>query len=295
MVKKRLMGVVVVRGAVDGPGLAVQSLDFRRYLPIGRPEILVEALDRWGVDEISVVDITASREGRLNLDLIRTLSRTCQVPLTYAGGIRSAEDMTAIVQAGADKVMIASAFHRSPAIVGEGATLLGNQCIVVCLDVVRVEDGSLRVFDHLAGRATDDDALAAARAIEEAGAGELFLQFVHRDGSKRGYDLEAARAVAAVITIPLTLAGGVGAVAHLAEGLDVPRVSAVAAANFLSFSEHSVTTAKRLLASRFGKVLRMDTYFDYTDAPFTEEGRVGKRDDAVLRELLFEFHPQEVI
>lgn len=290
MLKKRLMGVVVVRS-----GIAVQSFDFGRYLPIGRPEILVEALDSWGVDEISVIDISATRRGGPNVDLVRLLSRSCQVPLTYGGGIRTAADMATIVQAGADKVMVNQAFRRDTEIVPEGAQVLGSQCIVVSLDVTRREDGSLAVYDYLAGKATDEDPARLAVRIEAAGAGELFLTFVDRDGSKRGYDLDAARVICAAVKIPVTLCGGVGHPSHFAAGLEVDRVSAVAAANFLSFTEHSVTTTKAVLRARFGADLRLDTYFDYAGAPFEESGRVAKKDDAILKELLFEFHPQDVV
>lgn len=290
MLKKRIMGVVIVRD-----GVAVQSLGFQRYLPLGRPEILVDALDRWGVDEISVIDITATRKAHLNVELLRVLSRSCQVPLTYGGGVRTVGDMTAVIQAGADKVMINDAFWRSPALVAEGGALLGRQCIVVSMDVVRTAAGEARVYDYNRRVATDADPVTQTRAIEAAGAGELFLGFVHRDGSKRGYDLEVARAVAGAVTIPVTLCGGVGHPTHFAEGLDIPRVSAVAAANYFSFTEHSVTTTKQLLRTKLGKDLRHDASFDYAGATFSESGRVAKKDDAVLKELLFEYHPQEVI
>lgn len=289
MLKKRLIGVVVVRD-----GVAVQSIAFSRWLPIGRPEVVVEALNQWGVDEIAVVDTTASRTGRApDFVLATRLSRWCQVPLTFGGGIRTVDDMTRLVQAGADKVMVNRAFVADPSLISAGAHRLGNQCIVASIDLQR-DDSGLRVWDHVARAPLAEDPVTVAKRAEDAGVGEVFLNSVDRDGAKRGYDIEGASRVASALSVPVILCGGVGHPAHFGEGLALPNISAVAAANFFSFTEHSVTTAKQFLL-RAGVALRQDTYFDYADASFTEAGRVAKRDDRALKEMLFEFHPREVI
>lgn len=290
MLKKRIMGVVIVRN-----GIAVQSIGFARYLPVGRPDIVVEYLNNWGVDEISVVDISASRKGQLNVELVRKLSSCCQVPLTYGGGIKTADDMARIVQAGADKVMINHSFIAHPELVTEGAERLGIQCIVVSLDAVRDDDGQARVYDYLARRALDETPAAAARRAQQLGAGEIFLNSVDQDGSKLGYDLNLAASVAEAVSVPVTICGGVGEAAHFAEGLAISNVCAVAAGNFFNYTEHSVTLAKQFLIQKRNAQLRHDTYFNYCDSDFTAAGKLKKKDDRTLKEMLFEFHPREII
>lgn len=290
MLKKRIMGIVIVRN-----GIAVQSIGFVRYLPIGRPEIVVEYLNTWGVDEIAVVDISASRKGQLNVELVRKLSSSCQVPLTYGGGIKTVDDMARIVQAGADKVMINHSFVSQPQLVTAGAERLGIQCIVVSLDGVRDDDNQARVYDYLARRALEESPAAAARRAQDLGAGEIFLNSVDRDGSKLGYDLNLAASVAETVSVPVTICGGVGEAAHFASGLNINNVCAVAAGNFFNYTEHSVALSKQFLIQKRNAQLRHDTYFNYCDSDFTAAGKLKKKDDRTLKEMLFEFHPREII
>lgn len=289
MLKKRLMGVVVVR-----EGIAVQSIGFQRYLPIGKPAIVVDFLNQWGIDEIAVLDITATIRGRVNFELIRELSPFCQVPLTYAGGLKTASDMTQAVQAGADKVMINAAFRNTPELVTRGAEKLGNQCIVVSLDVVR-NGSEARAYDYINKKATGATLLEQAQHAEELGAGEIFLNSVDRDGSKQGFDLEIAQEVSSQISVPLTLCGGVGHPDHFLAGLRIPNVSAVAAGNYFNFTEHSATTTKQYLNSQENANLRHETYFSYADSGFLPNGRIARKSDDSLKEMLFESHPKEVI
>lgn len=289
MLKKRIMGVVVVKD-----GLAVQSIGFKRYLPIGVPEIVVQYLNTWGIDEIAVVDIDASRRQHLNIELVRLLSQSCQVPLAYGGGIQTADEMTRIVQAGADKVMINQTFLHNPSVISQGVELLGSQCVVVSLDV-RNSDGKTQLFDYMSGSALPRSVIEAAREAEAKGAGEIFLNSVDRDGSKKGYDLAIARDVSAAVKIPVTLCGGVGEVSHFAEGLDVQNISAVAAANYFNYAEHSVALTKQSLVKEFGANLRHDTYFNYHGSSISPTGRLMKKSDPVLKEMLFEYHPKEII
>lgn len=284
------MGVVVVR-----EGLAVQSLSFKRYLPVGKPSVVVDYLNRWGVDEISVVDISATKKGTFSTNLVSELSNVSQVPLSYGGGIKTTEDMTKLVQAGADKVIVNQAFLGNPQIVTEGAKHLGNQCIIVSLDVIRDSSGNLQAYNYLSGSALKQDPVSLARLAEKHGAGEIFLNSVNKDGAKSGYDLEAAQTIARSVKIPVTLCGGVGHPSHFVEGLKINNVSAVAAANFFNFTEHSVTLSKRFISAQVPDVVRTEIYFDYKNAAFLNDGRLAKKEDKVLKELLFEYHPEEVI
>jgi cyclase len=290
MLKKRLIGVVVVKD-----GLAVQSLGFRRYLPVGKPEIVVSFLDRWGIDEIAVIDITATLGQRLDTKLVACVSRACQVPITFGGGIRTADDMTRVVQAGADKVLVNHAFLERPEVVGEGAGKLGAQCVLVSIDAIRAHAArEPAVYDYVTKKALGRSVLRAAKDAEAAGAGEIFLNSVDRDGSKAGYDLELAAEVSSSVRIPVILCGGVGHAAHFAPAFKIPNVSGVAAGNYWNFTEHSVTVAKQFL-SRSGELLRHDTYFDYSESPLTEDVRLGRKDDKTLTEMLFEFHLPEIL
>lgn len=291
MLKQRIAGVVVVR-----EGIAVQSLGFRRYLPVGRPEVVVDFLNRWGVDEIAVVDISAGRASRPNFELIQRVSSYCQVPLTYGGGLRSAEEMVQAVKAGADKVMINAGF-RGPEggrLIASGAAQLGNQCMIVGLDA-KGAGSAARVYDYSSGQMLPGSVREWAERAVAAGAGELFLNSVDRDGAKQGLDCALAGEVARGLGVPLTICGGIGHADHFAAGLTIAGVSAVAAANYFNFTEHSVTTTKSYLVNKLRRELRLDTYFAYAQTEFLPSGRVAKKADGVLKELLFERHPPEVI
>lgn len=284
MLKKRIIGVVVVKDQI-----AVQSIGFKKYLPIGKPEIAVEFLNQWGIDEIVVLDIDATKRKTLDYGLMQRVSKVCRVPLAYGGGIKSASEMTAMVQAGADKVVINTSFFENPKLIAEGAELLGNQCIVVSLDFVKTQSG-YQVFRH-PGETNLNSLIEIA---QKYGAGEFFINSVDRDGSKKGFDLELATSFAKKSDIPVILCGGAGEPEHFASALKVDGIAAVAAANFFSFTEHSVTTLKGYL-SRSSKEIRNDSYFHYTDAEFLNNGRIARKDEKVLQEMLFERHAKEII
>ena len=289
MLKKRLMGVIVVSN-----GIAVQSLGFERYLPLGRPEVIAEHLNQWGVDEIAVIDIQATRSGKVDSKLLKRLTNYCQVPVTYGGGLKSVEMMTRAVKAGSDKVLINQAFFRQPELVSFAGETLGKQCVVVGIDIKR-KDGVAHVFDYLTNSFRETVPVQIAKMAAELGAGEIFINSVDQDGSKQGFDLEIAKEVAESVKLPVTICGGAGRPEHFLEALDIPNISAVAAANYFNFNEHSVTIVKEFVRRKRKNLLRHDTYFDYKDHPILDSGRLAKQDDKKLKELLFEYHPQEII
>lgn len=288
MLKKRILAVLTVKD-----GLVVQSIGFKKYLPVGKPEIAVDFLNRWGVDEIAINVIDASRRGRVERELLERVSEFCFVPLTYGGGIRSVEDMKELVQAGADKIMLNSLFRQSPEMVSEGARHFGNQAMVVSIDCVKTPQG-YRAWDHLSRKALQESPVEHVKRAEACGAGEIFLNSVDEDGRGRGYDLELAREVAQAATVPVILCGGVGHASDIAAGLAVKNVAAAAVGNFFHYTEHSVTLAKAFLKAG-GIPLRLDTYFNYAESKFDGEGRLVKKPDHALKEMLFEFHPMEKI
>lgn len=289
MLKTRMIGVLVVK-----QGLVVQSLNFRSYLPVGIPPIALEYLDRWGIDEIVMVDIDATPSGRLpDFQKIKEYCKHALVPLTVGGGITQVADMIKIIQSGADKVVINSAAVANPALITEGVRLFGNQCLIVCLDVRAVGPGQYEAFTHSGTRPTGLDPVTLAKRAEEYGAGELLLNSIDRDGSKRGYDLELIRQVLGAIEIPLIVLGGVNHPRHFQEAIELG-VSAVAAANFFHYTEHSVIAAKSYLLKRQAEI-RLDSYANYDGHGFDQIGRVAKLDDAILEKFRFEYFPEEVI
>lgn len=289
MLKTRIVGVLVVKS-----GIVVQSINFKRYLPVGSVAVAVEYLNRWGIDEIVLLDIDATPQGQPpQFDRVREYSKFCQVPLTVGGGIRTVADMERLVHSGADRIAINAAAIENPALIEEGARRLGSQCIVVSIDARSQENGEYRVYSHSGSRTTPYDPVVFAKRAESAGAGEIFLTSIDQDGSKRGYDLELLRSVAAAVNIPVIVCGGVGHPGHLLEAANMD-VSAVAAANFYHFTEHSVIVAKSHLKAS-GANVRLDSYVTYEGFQFDGDGRAAKISDEALDKLRFEVIPEEVI
>lgn len=275
MLKPRLIGIVLVRD-----GIAVQSVGFNRYLPLGRPTIAVEYLDRWGADEIVLLDILAGLAQRsLDPGIVRQCAELCRTPLTVGGGVRDTESASALLAAGADKICINSAAHSNPSLVGELAARFGEQCVVVSIDAKK--QGSGWHAYALGGKSVISASLneILARA-QESGAGEILLNSVDRDGSRLGYDLELIRYCARQVSIPLIAAGGAGHPRHFNEALEAG-ASAVAAANMLHYTEHSVIVAKRHMQTA-GRAMRIDSPAGYPGAGNLDSGRLAMFDETRL-------------
>lgn len=289
MLKPRIIALLPV---LDGH--LVQSIGFSRYLPVGRPEIAVEFLDRWGIDEIILADIRATPQGRtLDTGLVRRCARVCHVPLAVGGGIHSLDQMERLVHAGADKIALNTQALVRPALLREGAERFGSQCMVASIDARHIGKDVWTV--HGPGVAEDGGLTpwAAARRAQEYGAGEILLQSVDRDGLRQGYDLELARRVRETVSIPVILAGGAGHPRHFLEAIRLG-LSAVAAGNMLHYTEMSVIQIKRYLLDA-GILVRLDTYATLEGANFDADGRLGKRPDTYLDQLRFQFIPDELI
>ena len=288
MLKKRVIGVVLVR-----EGIAVQSIGFRHFLPIGQPGIVIEYLNRWGIDEVTLLDIDATPRGRPpDFSLVREVSVHGQMPLAVGGGIRDISHIRRIIESGADKVVINSA-AGNPALLSEGADRFGSQCIVVSIDARRNPDGGYSSFTSSGMKPTGHSPAEAAEIAEDAGAGEILLTSIDRDGSGKGYDLDLIRSVAEEVRIPVVACGGAGGPDHLLQAMSLG-ISGAAAANYFNFTEHSVITTKRYLSDH-GVDLRLDTHATYPGVRFTARGRVGKLDDSALQGLRFVYIPEEKI
>jgi cyclase len=231
-------------------GRVVKGIQFQQLADAGDPVEQAAVYDAQGADEICFLDITASHEGRATLyDVVSRTAEAVFVPLTVGGGVRSVEDVRRLLEAGADKVAINTAAVADPALVRAAAERFGNQAIVVAVDARR-GPGGWQVVTHGGRTPTGKDALAWCAEAAELGAGEILLTSMDRDGTRAGYDLELTRAVAERVSVPVIASGGVGTLAHLAEGFIDGRADAVLAASIFHYGEHTVADAKRYLAAR---------------------------------------------
>jgi cyclase len=244
MLKKRLIGVVTVKN-----GWAVQSFGYQRYLPLGKPECLVENLDRWGADEILIQDIDRSKnqEGP-NLDLIsRITARGIATPLMYAGGIATVADAVATVRAGIERVCLDSLLHSAPDTIKGIAHSLGGQAVVVSMPAIINEQGAASWFDYQ-GKQTkpiNDDLLSL---IEDDCISELLMIDKCHEGGTEGFNFDLLSLVAD-IGIPLILFGGFYQIESIARALSNPKVTAVAIGNYLNYREHEIQRIRQGLAA----------------------------------------------
>jgi len=226
-------------------GRVVKGVNFEGLVDAGDPVEAAAAYDAAGADELCFLDISASREDRGTLlDLASRTAERCFMPLTVGGGVRTPEDVRALLLAGADKVSFNTAAVADPEVVNAAANRFGAQCIVVAIDAKTVADGRWEIFTHGGSRATGIDAVAFARDMAARGAGEILLTSMDRDGTKAGYNLPLTRAVADAVPVPVIASGGVGTLEHLVEGVTRGRASAVLAASIFHFGTHSIGEAK---------------------------------------------------
>ncbi len=230
-------------------GRVVKGVNFVDLRDAGDPVEAAKAYDAAGADELCFLDITASHEGRDTiLDVVARTAEVCFMPLTVGGGVRSHEDARALLLAGADKVAVNSAAVARPELVTDIAERFGSQCVVGSVDARRSGSG-WEVFTHGGRKGTGVDAVAHAIRLAELGAGELLVTSMDRDGTREGFDLELTRAIADAVSVPVIASGGVGGLAHLAEGVTHGHASAVLAASIFHFGEASIGDAHRALAA----------------------------------------------
>jgi imidazole glycerol-phosphate synthase subunit HisF len=236
-------------------GRVVKGVNFVGLRDAGDPVEIARRYDEQGADELTFLDITASSDERdLLVHAVESVAAQVFIPLTVGGGVRKLEDVRRLLNAGADKVSINTAAVQNPALVEQAAGRYGAQCIVVAIDAKRVDGGSSapkwEVYTHGGRRATGLDAVAWARRMQAAGAGEILLTSMDRDGTRAGFDLLLTRAVADAVDVPVIASGGVGSLEHLAAGVLEGRADAVLAASIFHFGEFTVRQAKEHLARR---------------------------------------------
>lgn len=253
MLAKRIIPCLDVTG-----GRVVKGTNFVDLRDAGDPVEIARRYDEQGADELTFLDITATSDERdLILKVIEDVAAQVFIPLTVGGGVRKAEDVRRLLNAGADKVSINSAGVNNPDLIAETSSIYGSQAIVVAIDAKRRGDGTWEVYTRGGRTPTGIDAVEWAKKVEKRGAGEILLTSMDGDGTKAGFDLELTRAVSDSVSIPVIASGGVGNLQHLVDGIVVGHADAVLAASIFHFGEYSIEEAKRYMQDR-GIPVRLD-------------------------------------
>ena len=239
-------------------GRVVKGVNFVGLRDAGDPVNAARAYDAAGADELCFLDSHATHENRGTMfDMVRRTAEQCYIPLTVGGGVRSSQDVRALLLAGADKVSFNSAAVANPDVVAEAADQFGSQCIVCAIDAKTVAPGKWELFTHGGRKPTGIDAVAFATLIAERGAGEILLTSMDRDGTKAGFNLPMTRAISNAVRVPVIASGGVGNLDHLVEGVTEGGASAVLAASIFHFGEYTIAEAKAHMAAA-GLAMRIE-------------------------------------
>lgn len=236
-------------------GRVVKGVNFVGIRDAGDPVEIARRYNEEGADELTFLDITASHEDRdTTAHTVEKIAREVFIPLTVGGGVREVSDIRTLLNAGADKVSINTAAIHNPDLVRQAAERFGSQCIVVAMDVKRVESAETmpryELFTHGGRKPTGIEAVAWAQKMAALGAGEILLTSMDRDGTRDGFELVVTRAIADAVDIPLIASGGVGSLAHLAAGILEGGADAVLAASIFHFGEFTIPEAKSYLAAK---------------------------------------------
>lgn len=253
MLTKRIIPCLDVRD-----GRVVKGLNFQGIRDVDDPVELAAFYNSEGADELVFYDITASHEGRrLFTDILTKTASRIFIPLTVGGGINTAEDFDRVLKCGADKVSVNSGAIRNPGLIREASRKYGDQCVVLSMDVKRV-NGKFIVFAKGGRENTGIDAVEWAKAGEQGGAGELVVNSIDTDGVKNGFDLEMLEAVSAAVSIPIVASGGAGTMEHFADVFSLDGVDAGLAASIFHFREIRIRDLKAFLQNKHIPVRRLE-------------------------------------
>ena len=247
MLAKRIIPCLDVTG-----GRVVKGVNFVELRDAGDPVEIAARYNDQGADELTFLDITATSDQRdVILHIIEAVASQVFIPLTVGGGVRTVDDVSRLLNAGADKVSFNSAAVAQPQVIRDASDRYGAQCIVVAIDAKRRADATgWDVYTHGGRKNTGLDAVAWARQMADLGAGEILLTSMDRDGTKSGFDLELTRAVCDAVPMPVIASGGVGTLQHLVDGIRLGRADAVLAASIFHYGEFTVGQAKALMAEQ---------------------------------------------
>lgn len=229
-------------------GRVVKGVSFVNKRDAGDPVACSKAYDEQGADELVLLDIMASHEGRgTMIDIVRKVAETVFIPFTVGGGIRTVDDFRDMLRAGADKISVNSAAVRNPDLINEASYKFGSQCVVVAIDAKRKAEGGWEVYLNGGRVPTGIDAVEWAVEAERRGAGEILLTSMDQDGQKTGYDIELTRAVSESVGIPVIASGGAGKAEHFYDAFTQGKADAVLAASLFHFNELPVPELKKYL------------------------------------------------
>ena len=248
MLIKRVIPCLDVHDGMVTRGVQFGRAEAGELRNVGDPVELALRYDRQGADEMVFFDITATAHGRASMiGVIERTADQCFMPLTVGGGIRTVDDMYAMLKAGADKTSINSSALANPELIKAGAERFGSQCIVLSIDCKRVAPGRWEVFSHGGRKPTGLETIEWAQQAEALGAGEIVLNSIDADGTKAGFDIEITRRVSQAVKVPVVASGGAGKLEHMAEVLKEGCADAVLAASIFHFGEYTVADVKRYL------------------------------------------------
>lgn len=232
-------------------GRVVKGTNFVQLRDAGDPVECARAYNAQGADELVLLDITASSDARgILIDIVRQVADSVFIPFTVGGGIRTVDDFTAILRAGADKVSVNSSALKNPQLIEEAAYKFGSQCVVCAIDARRTEDGHWTAYLNGGRIDTGRDAVEWAKEAVRRGAGEILLTSMDCDGVKEGYDLELTRAVSESVGVPVIASGGAGQLSHFYDAFTEGKADAVLAASLFHFGEINIPQLKDYLAGR---------------------------------------------
>jgi cyclase len=242
MLKNRIIPCLDVKN-----GRVVKGINFVDLKDAGDPVEQAKIYSDGGADEICFLDITASNENRDTIyDVVERTSKKCFVPLTVGGGIKNVDDISKLLNCGADKVSINTAAVQNSEVIVESSRKFGSQCIVVAIDAKK-NNNRWEIFTHGGRNKTGIDAIEFAKKMEDCGAGELLVTSMDRDGTQIGYDIELMSNISSKINIPIIASGGVGNLDHLVDGIKIGNASAVLAASIFHYGTYSIMQAKEYL------------------------------------------------
>ena len=245
MLKNRIIPCLDVKN-----GRVVKGINFVDLKDAGDPVEQAKIYSDGGADEICFLDITASNENRDTIyDVVEKTSKKCFVPLTVGGGVRSVDDISKLLNCGADKVSINTAAVNDKQVVVDSSKKFGSQCIVVAIDAKKNGD-IWEIYTHGGRNKTGIDTLKFAKEMEKSGAGELLVTSMDRDGTQVGYDIDLMSKISSAVNIPVIASGGVGKLDHLVDGIKLGKASAVLAASIFHYGKYSVKKAKEYLDSK---------------------------------------------
>lgn len=288
MLKKRIAASLIVKD-----GIVVQSIGFKKFLPVGKPAIAVEFLNQWGIDEIILLDISATKNNEEpDYEMIKNAAQKSHVPLTVGGGIKNLDQMRELMHCGADKIALNFAALTNKELISKAAHVFGDQCVVVSIDAIK-DRGEYKVFDYVNNKVLDISVSEIAAEFQSLGAGEILINSVDRDGSYLGYDVDLVNSVCDVVTVPVICCGGAKNANDFIKIFEMTNVSAASAANFFHFTEHSVNITKSIVKKSID--IRLETFADYEDSNYDENLRLNKKADEVLENMLFIRIEKEII